>query len=585
MDYSKRFSVGLPVLDPVERFHAFLDRYAPYIANVYFSLPLGDKHHSRIVTQRILREEDKIPYFLSLLRCVKNHGIHLEVLFNTAGLSEEDILTAKVFMDIHGIEPDEIGIRMEYHEMVTRIFPGKPLVYSFNNFPSSREAFFSSEKRFQQYVVGRQFIRDAKLLDEIRQHDAKTVLLLNNGCSFTCGGCGNGNHCHDAYYAGRERYSPEYLYALQSIMPFEINEGFIDVEKVDLFKIASRNGNVDYLQQCMDSYMINDASGTESDPERYLLWSRLLWHADSFADFSYDRIREIKLDIYRDAGHWNKYRIPAKPVGIDLDLSDRFSLSGIELADALLKQSFESAERKLHLPSGKAQLQRVYLGISACQGLLQHMNADALARNIRFLRRRNILSVLMLPPLTGSRESVCGLLQMLQDQDSLPDEFVANDQSCFFLLKNNYQRPVALGRALEFKAFNQNTEELDCSSEKQQRKALFSAENREYLRNVGAAYILCDMNESGLWISGEEEFPVKVYCGHRILKKQMLCPFQNAEGCHGECLHAVDRYQLGTNLYTGVRFTMDVASTRLENRCAFVFDPMVDGDAAINPVR
>lgn len=585
MDYTKRFSVGLPVLDPVERFNVFLDRYAPYIANVYFSLPLGDKHHSRIVTQRILREEDKLPYFLSLLRCVKNHGIHLEVLFNTAGLSEEDLMTAKAFMDTHGIDPDEIGIRMEYHEMVTRIFPGKPLVYSFNNFPSSREAFFSSGKPFQQYVVGRQFIRDARLLDEIRQHDAKTVLLLNNGCSFTCGGCGNGNHCHDAYYAGRERYAPEYLYALQSIMPFEINEGFIDVEKVDLFKIASRNGNVAYLQRCMDSYMANDASGTETDPERYLLWSRLLWHTDSFADFSYDRIREIKLDIYRDAEHWNKYRIPAKPMGIDLDLSDRFSLSGAELTDMLLQQFFKSAVRKLHLPSGKAQLQRVYLGVSACQELLQFMNADALVRNIRFLRHQNILSVLMLPPLTDSWESVGRLLQTLLSQDCLPDEFVANDQSSFFQLKNKYQRPVALGRTLEFKAFNRDTEVLDCSSEKQQRKALFPAENRQYLRNAGVAYILCDMNESGFWISGEEGFPIKVYCGHRILKKQMLCPFRGVDGCRGECLHTAECYQLGTNLYTGVRFTTDVASTRLENRCTFVFNPLVDGDAAANPVR
>ena len=93
------------------------------------------------------------------------------------------------------------------------------------------------------------------------------------------------------------------------------------------------------------------------------------------------------------------------------------------------------------------------------------------------------------------------------------------------------------------------------------------------------------MNESGFWISGEEGFPIKVYCGHRILKKQMLCPFRGVDGCRGECLHTAECYQLGTNLYTGVRFTTDVASTRLENRCTFVFNPLVDGDAAANPVR
>ena len=199
MNLRKRFSVGLPVLNPPEELDRFLDEYAGFIENVYFSLPLGDRFHSRVVTQQVLRREDKLSFFLELLHCVKSHGIHLELLFNTAGLSEEDILLAGDFVARQGINPDEIGIRKEYYALVHQLFPGKELVYSFNNFPSSRSAYFSHGLPFDQYVVGRQFIRDRELLRQIRERGAKSVLLLNNGCSFTCGGCGSGNHCHDAY--------------------------------------------------------------------------------------------------------------------------------------------------------------------------------------------------------------------------------------------------------------------------------------------------------------------------------------------------------------------------------------------------
>ena len=51
--FYKRFSVGLTLDTTLELFEQFLSKYHKYIANFYFSLPMGDKFHSRVNVKQI----------------------------------------------------------------------------------------------------------------------------------------------------------------------------------------------------------------------------------------------------------------------------------------------------------------------------------------------------------------------------------------------------------------------------------------------------------------------------------------------------------------------------------------------------
>ena len=51
--FYKRLSVGLTLDTSLELFEQLLNKYHKYIANFYFSLPMGDKFHSRVNVKQI----------------------------------------------------------------------------------------------------------------------------------------------------------------------------------------------------------------------------------------------------------------------------------------------------------------------------------------------------------------------------------------------------------------------------------------------------------------------------------------------------------------------------------------------------
>lgn len=131
--------------------------------------------------------------------------------------------------------------------------------------------------------------------------ETDVILLLNNGCSHICGGCTTLNRCHQAYYREKFKYSSEYIYALQSVMPYEIHSGLLDVSNVKLFKINSRNASVKYISDCLNSYIFCiEEPYIEQDIKKYMLWSRLAWHIEYFRQYSIERIKEIKKKIYQE---------------------------------------------------------------------------------------------------------------------------------------------------------------------------------------------------------------------------------------------------------------------------------------------
>ena len=129
-----------------------------------------------------------------------------------------------------------------------------------NEMPNTVAEFETITEAYDEIVVGRQFIRKKKVLEIIKNSlKAATVLLLNNGCSFHCGGCQGLEHCEDTYVRDREKWGSEYLYAQQSILPYELHEGYLNLSRIDIFKLSTRNADTEFSASFLECYIKKNA--------------------------------------------------------------------------------------------------------------------------------------------------------------------------------------------------------------------------------------------------------------------------------------------------------------------------------------
>ena len=228
------------------------------------------------------------------------HGIKLEVLFNTHELVEEDIERGYDLLLQKNIQVDKVGLVDEHYNTIKWLFPEKTYVYSFNNFPDTPDDYFKPAHHYDEYVIGRKFLRNKALIDRIHeQPSAKTILLVNNGCSHFCKGCSVQGYCCSVHQKAREKYSQDELYAIQSFMPFELGEGKTDPRDVDFMKINSRNASIAYLRKCIHSYIFgNERKLVEDDPRSFGLWAHLTWFVKDYSALDFDRIVQYKQKIY-----------------------------------------------------------------------------------------------------------------------------------------------------------------------------------------------------------------------------------------------------------------------------------------------
>lgn len=296
-----KFSVGLALDTTYEDFSALLDRYAKFIDNFYLSLPLGDRFHGRDLVAKQLKDPETIKLFWKMVDCIKEHGINIEIVFNTYFLEDGDFALASSLMDSRDLYPDKIGILDKYYARAKETFPHSKIINSVNNMPNTLEAFKQITNQYDEIVIGRHFIRDKEIFKFVKEKlGAKSILLINNGCSHTCGGCDSIEYCRSVYERDSRRFSNEYIYALQSILPYEFHDKYFSFDDVSYFKLSTRNANTDYIRKCLDSYIYNRSQEyVNLSCKNYIIWSRLAWNVEHFPNFNYDRIMKTKQDICR----------------------------------------------------------------------------------------------------------------------------------------------------------------------------------------------------------------------------------------------------------------------------------------------
>lgn len=376
----KRFSLGLVLDTNLHEFEAFLAEYHQYIDNFYFSLPMGDRFHSRRRVAEQFRHEEVVDRFWQQLHLIHDYGIKLEVLFNTHGVDERDVEAGRQMLYANQIVPDKVGLVDGVYEAVTKAFPGTEMVYSFNNSPSGMASFEAGGHRYAEYVVGRQFIRNEALWDRIhRDLQGRVVLLVNNGCSHICGGCSSQRHCLDSYQKALNMHSAEYIYALQSVMPYELHENWIERNKIDLIKINSRNTSIPYLRTSLESYILGDeARYIARSKENYALWAHLTWHMRWFGMFDLDRIRAIKTSIYRGEPVQD---VPTGPfVNVMVDYTNRFIFSGSRDRNPNLEDK-KQVDDFCHEVGGV--ISAYCIGAEGCPHMLDHIDGEALAQLVQ----------------------------------------------------------------------------------------------------------------------------------------------------------------------------------------------------------
>lgn len=302
MDFTKKFNVGVTLDTSLSEFKKFLEEYHGYIHSVFFSPPVSRYFHTRSIVANEFLIPGKRRQFWKMLELIGEYGIELELLLNTLRLDKPLIEKARTALDRHGIDVSSVCFMKDYYDSVTEYFPDKKYIFSFNNgFQRKSEIDEVIDGyRSDVFVLGSLFIRNNEFFSYLRSRGKDTYLLLNNACSFNCGTCNNVQSvCDRAFYENLKKHTVEYLYALQSIFPFELSDGTIDTSNIGCFKVSNRSSNLKFLRGALDSYITGEIrSYLKKDKNNYAYWGRAGYFWKFFNSMDLDRILEYKKEIF-----------------------------------------------------------------------------------------------------------------------------------------------------------------------------------------------------------------------------------------------------------------------------------------------
>lgn len=250
----KKFSIGLSLSISIDEYKELLLKYKKYIQSIYFSPPFDDKFHSRLEICNQFSDPENVKKFYKILELFRNEDIELDCVLNRHSLDNQIIM--KNIDLIKNLELDQITCLERHIELITEEFPEVEKIYSYNN-DFTMDKMKNISQNFNTIVVGKYFLRNPKLLESIYDNGFDLKLLINNGCSYNCGGCQMGaRHCTNIFNHNLQKNSLEYMYALLSFYPYELynllNELTIPVKSL---KISNRTSGYKYLDKCLHAYI------------------------------------------------------------------------------------------------------------------------------------------------------------------------------------------------------------------------------------------------------------------------------------------------------------------------------------------
>lgn len=298
-----KLSIGLALNISLDEYKELFSKYGEYIHDIYFSLPLGDSFHSRKQIADDFKDVKNIDKFYKILDlCIKNN-IKLDCVLNRPSLTIEDI--HKGISAIQQIKVDYITCLEDHVNVLKESFSNIPLIYSYNN-AFNLKKLNSISKDFSTIVVGQGYIRNISSLKKIIDSGYKLKILLNNGCSYNCGGCKLGTkQCYEVFHNNLNVHNINYLYALQSFFPYEFYE-LLNMFNfpIETIKISNRTDGYKYLDDCLQSYIYNENPRDYiiRNSLNYRLWCRLAHFNPYLNELNYEEIVNIKRKLSKCKG-------------------------------------------------------------------------------------------------------------------------------------------------------------------------------------------------------------------------------------------------------------------------------------------
>lgn len=314
MELYKKFSFGLSPKEHynIEELEEFLKQYHRYIYIAYSSPPSSfEKYHSRKSVLNSFKKdpEGELEHFKKQVQLLKNFDIKFELALNTHMLKEYNFVELlNDFISTTGVIPDEIVTMSEGAKDLKNAYPNIPLIYSYNNALKFENQIKNIPKEFYKVVVGNAAIRDLDFIEKISSAGFEVEYLLNNGCLWDCSFCNQGvKFCNNSMPLYLENYSPEYIYSVVSVLPFEFHKYIVPASFIDTYKISSRVSTAKYLENTFKTYIEN--INTPLKKKNLHSWARLgelvKFHKIIFENF--DKVLEYK------KGLWEEKRMKESP--------------------------------------------------------------------------------------------------------------------------------------------------------------------------------------------------------------------------------------------------------------------------------
>lgn len=290
-----KLSIGLSLSMSIEEYKLLFEKYHDYIHSLYFSPPLKGKYHSRKEIEKEFSDPRNVQKFYKIIEMAKDRGYILDCVLNRPSISESDIRQAIDY--IKETEVDQITCLSKDVASLHEAFPDKELIYSYNNDLSPRRI-ETIPPEFSTVVVGKYFLRSPELLKQVVDKGFKLKLLVNNGCSFNCKGCQAGSkQCQETFEANLKKHGINYLYALQSFYPTEL-EALLSMINlpIESIKISNRTDGYEYLDKCLDSYinLVDPQTYIDEKKSNFRLWSRMAGFNPYFETLDNNEIVKIK---------------------------------------------------------------------------------------------------------------------------------------------------------------------------------------------------------------------------------------------------------------------------------------------------
>ena len=297
---NKKISIGLSLSMSLDEYKKILEKYREYLHSIYFSPPIDGKFHSRAEITEQFKDIENVKKFYKIIELMRDNDILLDCVINRPSISSDDVLSS---IDcIKGLNVDQITCLNRHIDVIDEYFPNKQKIFSYNNDFHIKDLKHITNK-FSTIVVGKYLLRNPDMLKEIYDKGFNLKLLVNNGCSFNCKGCKNGNRqCQSTFLDNLENNSLNYLFALQSFYPFELHELLSSIDiPIESIKISNRTDGYTYLDKCLESYIYNIDTDKylEDGLKNYRLWSRLAAFYPYFNELDNKEIKCIKTKSLR----------------------------------------------------------------------------------------------------------------------------------------------------------------------------------------------------------------------------------------------------------------------------------------------